>query len=133
MRVNYLAVVVATVAAIVASSLWYIVFGKARAELLGTEPGAKVDTRKPQPAKIGFELVRSFIVAYVIARFVVLLRIADWIGAVQLGIWLWIGFPLMILVGSVQWDKRPWKLAAIHAGDWLMKLLLMAIILALWQ
>jgi hypothetical protein len=32
---NYLAVVVAAVAAFVASTVWYIAFGKARAELLG--------------------------------------------------------------------------------------------------
>jgi len=131
--VNYLAVVAATVAAIVASSLWYIVFGKARVELLGKEPGATVDTRKPQPAKIAVELFRTLIVTYVLARFVVLLGITSWLGAVQLGIWLWVGFPFMILSGSVLWDKRPWKLAAIHGGDWLMKLLLIAVILAIWR
>ena len=130
---NYLAVVAATVAAIVASSLWYIVFGKARVELLGKEPGATVDTRKPQPAKIAVELFRTLIVTYVLARFVVLLGITSWLGAVQLGIWLWVGFPFMILSGSVLWDKRPWKLAAIHGGDWLMKLLLIAVILAIWR
>ena len=130
---NYLAVVAATVAAIVASSLWYIVFGKARVELLGKEPGATVDTRKPQPAKIAVELFRTLIVTYVLARFVVLLEITSWLGAVQLGIWLWVGFPFMILSGSVLWDKRPWKLAAIHGGDWLMKLLLIAVILAIWR
>ena len=130
---NYLAVVAATVAAIVASSLWYIVFGKARVELLGKEPGAAVDTRKPQPAKIAVELFRTLIVTYVLARFVVLLGITSWLGAVQLGIWLWVGFPFMILSGSVLWDKRPWKLAAIHGGDWLMKLLLIAVILAIWR
>ena len=47
---NYLALIAATVAAFVASSLWYVIFGKARVELLGKEPGATVDTRKPQPA-----------------------------------------------------------------------------------
>jgi hypothetical protein len=63
----------------------------------------------------------------------VLLGITGWISAVKLGLWLWIGFPFMILVGSVLWDKVPWKLAAIHAGDWLVKLLVMAIILGVWR
>jgi hypothetical protein len=39
----------------------------------------------------------------------------------------------MILAGSVLWDNRPWKLAAIHAGDWLVKLLVMAVILGVWR
>ena len=130
---NYLALIAATVAAFVASSLWYVIFGKARVELLGKEPGATVDTRKPQPAKIAVELFRTLIVTYVLARFVVLLGITSWLGAVQLGIWLWVGFRFMILSGSVLWDKRPWKLAAIHGGDWFVKLIVMAIILAAWR
>jgi Protein of unknown function (DUF1761) len=53
--------------------------------------------------------------------------------AVQLGFWLWFGFVFMILVGAVAWDNVPWKLTAIHAGDWLVKLPLMAVILAAWH
>jgi len=78
-------------------------------------------------------VVRSLVVAYVLARFVVLLRIVNWIAAAKLAVWLWIGFPLMILLGSVQWENVPWKLATIHAGDWLVKLVLMAIILGAWR
>ncbi|PYQ30931.1 MAG: DUF1761 domain-containing protein [Acidobacteria bacterium] len=130
---NYLAVVVTAVAAIATSSVWYIVFGKARIELLGKEPGASVDTTKPQPARMAVEIVRTLVVTCVLAHFVVLLGITGWISAVKLGLWLWIGFPFMILVGSVLWDKVPWKLAAIHAGDWLVKLLVMAIILGAWR
>ena len=128
-----MAVVVTSVAAIAISSVWYIVFGKARIELLGKEPGASVDTTKPQPARMAVEIVRTLVVTCVLAHFVVLLGITGWISAVKLGLWLWIGFPFMILVGSVLWDKVPWKLAAIHAGDWLVKLLVMAIILGAWR
>ena len=131
--INYLAVVVTAVAAIVTSSVWYIAFGKARIELLGIAPGASVDTTKPQPARMAVEIVRTLVVTCVLAHFVVLLGITGWISAVKLGLWLWIGFPFMILVGSVLWDKVPWKLAAIHAGDWLVKLLVMAIILGAWR
>ena len=46
-----MAVVVTSVAVIATSSVWYIVFGKARIELLGKGPGASVDTTKPQPAR----------------------------------------------------------------------------------
>ena len=129
---NYWAIAVTTVAAFVASSLWYMIFGKQRMKLLGNDLGATADMRKVQPWKMLGEIVRSFVVAYVLARFVVLLGVVDWKGAVRLGLWIWIGFPFMILVGSVVWDRRPWKLAAIHAGDWLIKILLMAVILAVW-
>jgi hypothetical protein len=42
---NYLAVVVAAVAAFVASTVWYIAFGKARAGLLGRGSVAIAETR----------------------------------------------------------------------------------------
>jgi hypothetical protein len=30
-------------------------------------------------------------------------------------------------------EDTPWKLAAIHAGDWLVKLLVGAVIVSVWQ
>jgi hypothetical protein len=43
-----------------------------------------------------------------------------------LGLALWIGFPFVLGTGAVIHERTPWKLAAIHAGDWLAKLLLVA-------
>jgi hypothetical protein len=132
LAINYLAVVVAAVAAFVASSVYYIVFGRQRLKLLGNDPAAQADMRRGQPWKMLTEVVRGLVVAYVLARLIVLTGVVGWSGAVRLAVWLWVAFPLMILLGSVLWDKRPWQLAAIHAGDWLMKLLLMAAILGAW-
>lgn len=67
--INYLAVVVAAVAAFVVSTVWYIVFGKAMMKLQGAKPDAMADMEKPQPWKILVEIVRSLVVAYVLARF----------------------------------------------------------------
>ncbi len=130
---NNWAVVVAAVAAFAASSVWYILFGKERMKLLGNDPAATAEMKKSPAWKKPVELVRGLVVAYVLARFVVLLGVVDWKGAIQLAMWLWIGFPVMILAGSVLWDNRPWKLAAIHAGDWLVKTFLMAVILGVWR
>jgi hypothetical protein len=30
-------------------------------------------------------------------------------------------------------ENTPWKLAAIHAGDWLVKLLVVAVIVSVWR
>jgi Protein of unknown function (DUF1761) len=130
---NYLAVIVVAVAAFVMSSVYYIIFGKARMKLLGDDPDAGADVRKIEPWKILVELARSFIVALAVAHLIFLGDVVGWIDGLQLGLWIAIGFPVMILVGSVVWDKRPWQLAAIHAGDWLLKLLLMAVVLSVWR
>ena len=131
--INYWAVIVTTLAAFAFSSVYYMVFGKARMKLLANEPGATADVRKVPVWKVLLELVRSFVVTLVMAHVIVLARIAGWLDAAQLAIWIAIGFPVMILMGSVTWDKRPWKLAAIHGGDWIIKLLLIAVILGVWR
>ena len=39
------------------------------------------------------------------------------------------GFPVSMLVGASLWDNKPWMITAIHAGDWLMKMVLVAVIM----
>ena len=133
LEIHYLGVVVAAVAAFVMSSVWYTVFGKARMELLDQDPRATADMRKVPAWQKAAELVRELVIAYVVARFVVLIGVVDWKAAVQLGFWLWFGFVFMILVGAVVWDDVPWKVTAIHGDDWLVKPPLMAVILSVWR
>ncbi len=52
--------------------------------------------------------------------------VADRGGALRLGAGLWGAFPAVLLTGSVVHEKVPWQQAAIHAGDWLVKLLLVS-------
>ncbi len=77
------------------------------------------------------ELARSLVVAAVLAGLAV--GVAGWAGAVELGLALWIGFPVVLLIGSVIHENVPWKLAAIHAGDWLAKLVVIAVIVGVWR
>jgi hypothetical protein len=133
LKVNYLAVVAAAVAAFVASAVWYAIFANAWMELRGVDPATAADLATPPPAwTMLFVVVQSLLVAFMLAYFVGHLAIVDWRGAVRLGALIWV-FPAMILLGSVVHEKVPLKLAAIHAGDWLVKLLLMTVILGVWR
>ncbi len=133
LEMNLLTVIAAAVAAFVVSMVWYIVFGNAIMKLQGMKADTTAEIKKPQLWKMLVEIVRSLVFGYVLARLVTPLEIVDWIGAVRLGIWVWIGFPLVLLVGSVLWENIPWRLAAIHAGDWLVKILSIVFILAVWR
>lgn len=127
--INYLAVAVAAVGAFILSAAWYAVFGKQLAGLddAYAEPGS-------MPAwKVVVELVRSLVVALVLAGLAISIDITDLAGAVGLGLAAWIGFPVVLLTGSVIHENVPWKLAAIHAGDWLVKLVVVAVIVSLWR
>jgi Protein of unknown function (DUF1761) len=124
--IDILAVVVAAVAAFVASSVWYAVFGSATMELSGVGPAAAADMANPAYTAL-FVVAQSLVVAFMLAYFVARLGTAGPKDAVRLGFLVWI-FPAMILLGSVVHENVPWMLATIHAGDWLLKLLLMAVI-----
>ena len=50
----------------------------------------------------------------------------------RLGALVWV-FPAMNLLDFVAHENVSLMLAAIHAGDWLVKLLLMAVIIGVWR
>jgi hypothetical protein len=128
--INFLAVVVAAIAAFVASLVWYIVFGK---ELAKVSAAFAEGLRKRQPWKMLVVLVQSLVLALVLAYFIGLIGNVDWMGAVRIGVLLWIGLSAVQWVGSIMWEKVPLKMAAIHAGDWLVKLVLIAVIVGVWR
>jgi hypothetical protein len=128
---NYLAVVAAAVAAFVASSAWYTVFGNATIELSDIDPAAAANMANPAWTAL-FVVAQSLVVAFMLSYFVAHLGIVGLKDAARLGVLVWI-FPAMILLGSVVHENVPWVLATIHAGDWLVKLLLMAVILGAWR
>ena len=134
-HVSYLPVLVAASVVFVLGWLWYspLLFYKPWMRLRGLDPVAAMTGAKMPGGKLVVEFARCIIVAYVIARFVALLGISSWLGAVHFGLMVWIGFPVIILTGSVLWENTPWKVAAIHAGDWLVKMLVISIIVTLWH
>ena len=127
-RMKLAAVGAAALAAFVFSTVWYIVFAKPRREL---SDAAAVTTGRPQPLKIAGELIRNILLAYVLAYLLAETGVTVVGGTMRLGLILWIGFPVVLLTGSVMWEDVPWRLAAIHAGDWLAKLLVMILIVDL--
>ena len=127
-KINYLTVLLATLAAFMVSSIWYFMFGPLWLALQGIDPST---VNKGLPVwKILTEVGRSFILAYVLAYFISVLNINSWKNALKFCWLLWIGFPLIILSGSVIHENVHWGIAAIHAGDWLIKLFIMIIILS---
>jgi hypothetical protein len=127
-KTNALAVVVTGLTAFACSLLWYspFLFGGIWMEHRGA---AVVST----PAwKFLIAPLREIITSYLLAWMIARLGIEDWKKAAILGFWLWLAFYAVQLAGAVIWDDMPMALGAVHAGDWLMKMLLMSVMLSLW-
>ena len=134
-HVNYLAVLVAAIAVFVLGWLWYspLLFYKPWMRAKGVDPAVAMADAKMPAGKLVIELVRCFVLAYLVAHFVTALGVSNWLIAAHLGLLLWVAFPVVLLTGSVLWENVPVKVAAIHAGDWLVKLLVIPIIVSVWR
>lgn len=128
-ELNWIAVVVAAVAVFAFAAVYYSMLAAQAAQL---NP-VYADAARPGPSFILIELARALIVAAVVAALARLTGVTDLAGAIFLGLALWVAFPVVLLVGSVVHEKVPPKLAAIHAGDWLVKLLVIAVIVTIWR
>jgi hypothetical protein len=123
-----LGIAAAAVAAFILSSVYYAVVTPLERRAVGT---AALDRGRPLPWKVLTELVRTAVVA---SAFAWIARRSGDLGVSHgslLAVILWVGFPLVLLTGSVIWEKVHPATAAMHAGDWLIKLLLIAVILGL--
>ena len=134
-HVNYWAVLVAAIVVFVLGWLWYspLLFFRPWMRARGLDPAAAMAGAKMPAGKLVIELVRCLVLAYIIAHFVAALGISNWLIAAHFGLLLWVAFPVVLLTGSVIWENTPVKVAAIHAGDWLVKLLVIPIIVSLWH
>ena len=129
--VNLLAVGAVAVAVLVLSTVYYIAFTKQLAEL--SPAYADAADQQPAPWKVGIELVRNLVLASVVALLAGLIGIAGWTGGLKLGLVLWLDFPIVLWTGAVMWEKVPTKLAAIHADNWLLKLVVIALVVSVWN
>ncbi len=121
-EIELVAVLAATAAAFVSGGAYYAVVG---AQL----PGAN----EPMPPwKLAVEVLRCLVLAAVVAGLASQGRIDTWTGGLLLGVALWIGFPLVLWIGAVIHENTPLRLAIIHGGDWLVKLLLVGVIVSAW-
>jgi hypothetical protein len=128
-RVNHAAIVVAGLTAFAFSLVWYspFLFGSVWIDAKGADATA-------MPLwKIFVAPLRELITAWLLAWLIGRLGIDGWKGAVRLALVLWAAFYVVQLAGAVIWDGMPPALGAVHAGDWLGKMLIMALILNAWR
>jgi Protein of unknown function (DUF1761) len=121
-------VVVAALAAFVLSSVYYAAVTPLERRVLGD---AALDRGRPQAGKVLAELVRTAVVAGVFAWIASRSELESLPGSLGLAVVIWLGFPVVLLTGSVLWEKAAPVTAGIHAGDWLLKLVLVAVIVGL--
>jgi Protein of unknown function (DUF1761) len=126
--INYLAIVIAAVAAWLAGAGWYMAFGKSWMAALGTTP-EKMQAMRGEPGGLlpfiyafAAELVMAFALAGVIGHLgpgQVTLRNGIISGAAT-----WFGFVIPTMLVNNSFARRDWRLMLIDGGHWLVVLVL---------
>jgi hypothetical protein len=138
--INFIAVFVAAIASMIIGFIWYgPLFGKEWSKLMGwgdmTPEKMKEMQKKARPA-YAITFVAALIMAYVLAHALLFVSLnmgtIGFFAGLSAGFWCWLGFVMPVSLGTVLWDQKPWKLWFINTGYWLVLLLVMGVILAIW-
>ncbi len=136
--INYLAVVAAAAASMIIGMAWYgFLFGKQWVALMGWTPeeieAAKAKGRKSYAFAALGSLVMAYVLAHALAFASAYLQVGGVNAGLTAGFWNWLGFIAPVTLGAVLWEGRPWKLWVLNNAYWLVTLLVMGVILALWR
>jgi hypothetical protein len=117
------------IAAFIVSSAYYVAATPLERRAVGA---AALDRGgRPEQWQVLTEVLRTAVVAAAFAWIAHRTRDLGVSHALVLALIIWVGFPLVLLAGSVIGEKVHPATATMHAGDWLLKLLLIAILIGL--
>ena len=136
--INYLAVLVCAVLAMVIGFIWYgPMFGKKLMEVVGVT-AADLEKRK-QMEKSAAPLYAVQFLLTLFQAWVLAYYIGGWQGASGLenSLWIWAAFVMPIVAGASMWNndssKVAWSRFFIQAGYQLVLFIMFGLILGLWK
>ncbi len=116
----------AVVASFVFGFIWYgPLFGKTWAKLMGFNIEDCKD-KKPPVSCLLLTILGTFFTTSVMAY---LINISKPSCNFAEALYIWLGFYVPLLMGSVIWEQKPWKLFLLNAAYYLLNLQLIAAIL----
>jgi len=134
--INYLAVLVAAISQMIIGAIWYgPLFGKEWINYMGFKKDKKSMQKMKEGAKKSYiwmfigSVITAMVFSYIIDYADATTAIDGMIG----GFWIWIGFVVPLLAGMVLWEGKSKGLYYINVGYYLVSLMIMGAILAVWM
>jgi hypothetical protein len=131
MTLSFPPILIAGIAAVLIGFLWYHprVFGGAWMRMSNITPEMANADRRSMWLRALVAMLGSMLAAYFMGYFGLVLGVADWVGALQLALWCWIGFVAPTMLGVVLWERKPLALYLINSLYWLVVFALTALVL----
>jgi len=138
MQINYWAILVCGVLAMVLGVLWYgPLFGKAWARIIGadmSDPEARKKMQKGMGPMYLLQFVLALFQIWVLSTYSLGL---GGMGSLINAVWIWIGFVMPTTAGSCMWNndsrKHAWQKFFIQSGYQLLCFIVFGLIIGLWQ
>jgi len=129
LSVNYIAVVVAAVLAMVVGYVWYaeFLFGKSWMKYVGQGNG------KSMTQSLAIMFAGALITAYVLSYFLRVVGATSVVEGFVVALWAWVGLVVMTSLGDTLFGKKPWSIFWLQNFHQLVSLLVMSAVLVLWM
>lgn len=134
-QINFLVILVAAIVNMVLGFLWYspILFGKKWLTAIGKTEDQLKSEKKGMGKVYLLSFLGALVMAYVLVHIVSYTGAATISGGIQAGFWMWLGFVVTTSLGGLLFEKRPAVLFYINSGYYLVALIIMGAILAVWR
>lgn len=131
-EINYLAIVLSAVAAMVLGSIWYspVFFGNAWMNLIGKTKDELKETNTPKTYIIAF--ISELIMAFVLFHLMIYAGAETFLEGLAAGFWTWLGFVGTTAIINFMFEGRKLKQYFIDTLFHLITLLMMGGIISFW-
>ena len=123
----FMPILIAGIVSVLLGWIWSKIFGSTTRDAL--TPELIEQNKKRKPLMVFFAFLASMLVAYVMSYFGAAWGVYDWIGALELGFWCWVGFALPTMRGAVLWEQKPFSVFLIKSLYWLVVFMAIALVL----
>lgn len=133
--INYLAVLISAVASFATGMLWYsrVLFGNLWMKFSGiSKTSIEKSKKKGMAPYLAAAFIGGLVMSFVLAHFVDIAGAVTALEGAQTGFWSWLGFVAPVMLGTVLWEGKSFKLYLINASHYLVVLMAMGSILAVW-
>ena len=125
---NYLAIVIAAVAAWLAGAGWYMALGKTWTAALGTEKMTPAGQRPAAFLPYVYAFIAELLMAWILAGLLGHIGALTVRGGIISAAFCWLGFVMTTMVVNNIFAGRDARLLLIDGGHWLLVLVLMGAI-----
>lgn len=131
---NYLAIVVAAIVSMAIGAFWFspAFLGKAWMKEMGLTPEKMKNMSSSAGKGYAIMAVGQLVMAYVLSYFLAMGEASLFGAGAMMAFWLWLGFVAPLQSGAVAWEGKSWKLVFINASYWLVTMIIMGGIIAIW-